>query len=468
MSFPVRNTWQDLNLASRTLGFFNFDVHLRTLGYTGSFNDNFYKFLGDAGYTGALPDRWKQWRDDPAGADILGGGAAFDGNVFDVTLFGSGDEAPLLEEDTNTSVQAPGTGYTVPFAVPELFIDPSTATGVYQFEVKVTAQPSPTETSVGLGDAGYDSPGFPGRNLLGKSLSYQSSGDVFWQLDGTLQSDAAPNNFGNLIFVQVVLDCPAQEVRFYREGVLQSTVSIAGVPFATGLRPVVGMAPNNRVHVEVDGFFAFPIAGATKWTEDLTVGTEFNNLIWNKYTQNGSNTGYTVSGTNQETWTNSANTRSYFTSNGLSLPQTGEGIYQCEWLFSGGTTASSLGFCDDHDGLESAFRIGLSSTENSGTLTQGGGFIAALENGGLINTGGHGTAWGINDYIQMVLDQPAQELRWYQNGTLVRTLDISGETMKGGIRPAAYSSGAMTTTLNVSGSFNNAIAGASPWVDGTI
>lgn len=458
-------TFQDLNVESIALGSFNFDAWLRSQGYSKTFNENFYEYLGALGYTQpTLNERWFAWKEADGSVGPVAPAADFDGSVFDASLFGSGDLAPIIEEDTNTSVQAPSGGYTVPFAVPELYIDPSTATGVYQYEMKVTNLPSITETVAGLADADYDSPGFPGRNLIGKSMCYQSSGEVYHQLAGSIVTDTAPVAYGNYTFVQVVLDCPAQEVRFYYEGVLQSTVSIAGVTFATGLRPVVGMAPNNRVHVEVDGFFAFPIAGATKWTDGLTVETPFNGLIFNKYTHNGSNTGYVISGANQEAFTNlDASGRIAFASNGLVKAQTGTGIYQCEFRQTNGTNVtSSVGFTDDTDELESAFRLGT-NTFNSACLTRGGVFLYAYDVAGTGSSTGNPGYSTSSDYVQLVYDQNTQIASWYVNGVFSVSTDISAETFKNGIRPAAYTQQTGAFILDVTGPFNNTIAGATPW-----
>lgn len=138
--------------------------------------------------------------------------------------------------------------------------------GVYQFEI-VSNRQSSTSAYIGVGTLAAITAGGPGANTDGsRATGYRADGTV-WTNGAQVASGGATWQTPQV--VGVVVDYPANQLRFYVNGTLQSALTrtltnFNGVPlypmYGSGGGGVSGMT------AKISGLnFAFPIAGASEW-----------------------------------------------------------------------------------------------------------------------------------------------------------------------------------------------------------
>lgn len=143
------------------------------------------------------------------------------------------------------------------------------ASGVYQFEI-VADRKTSTSAYIGVGLVNASVSGGPGANSDGsRATGYRADGTVW--LNGA-QVAAGGASWQTPQVVGVVVDYPANQVRFYVNGTLQSALTRNLTNFSGGpVYPMYGSGGGgvSGMTAKISGLaFAFPIAGASEWRSD--------------------------------------------------------------------------------------------------------------------------------------------------------------------------------------------------------
>ncbi len=140
------------------------------------------------------------------------------------------------------------------------------ADGVYQFEVVANRQSS-TSAYIGVGTLAAITAGGPGANTDGsRATGYRADGSV-WTNGAQVASGGFTWQTPQV--VGVVVDYPANQLRFYVNGTLQSALTRTLTNFnGAPLYPMYGSGGGgvSGMTAKISGLnFAFPIAGASEW-----------------------------------------------------------------------------------------------------------------------------------------------------------------------------------------------------------
>lgn len=219
--------------------------------------------------------------------------------------------------------------------------------------------------------------------------------------------------------------------------------------------------------------FAGTRLGSINITNKLAIdGAEFLDAI-SLYDEDRSTAGQiVVSGDNNETatGTSTATMGSILTFSSVGVdPTTISGSYQVEWFFEDRASNFShyMGFADEaFDTTVNQF-IGQNSASSRQSIGLRPGTLFRNSIGGSGSTSV--ATFGAGVYIQAVITDNST-IAFYSNGTLLTTLDLVATGFStnwtGVLSPASSLERSNdTNTLNITGPFNNTIAGASPWSD---